>query len=64
MPLQEQSKILTDVVLMIDDGVEWHILVLYVPLGGFDIVRPLVGFNEALEAPIDHRAMGQCALFT
>ncbi len=49
---------------MIDDGVEGHILVLKVPLRGFNIVCPLGGFNEALKAPINHGAVGQCALFT
>lgn len=49
---------------MIDDGVEVHILVLKVPLWGFNIVCPLVGLNEALKATINHRAMSQCAFFT
>ena len=49
---------------MIDDGVEGHILVLKVPFRGLNIVHPLVRFNEALKAPINHRAMGQCAFFT
>lgn len=59
-----QWQILTDVILMIDDGVEGHILVLKVPLRGFNIICSLVAFNEALKAPINHGAMGQCALFT
>lgn len=61
---QVQWQILTDVSLMIDDGVEGHILVLKVPLRWLNIVCSLVGINEALKAPINHGAMGQCALFT
>ncbi len=49
---------------MIDDGVEGHILVFKVPLRGLNIECSLVGFNKALKAPINHGAVGQCALFT
>lgn len=55
---------LTDVIFVVDDGVEGGLLAFKVPLRRLNIVRSLVCFNEALEAPINHRAMGQCALFT
>lgn len=55
---------LTDVIFVVDDGVEGGLLAFKVPLRRLHIVGSLVCFNEALEAAINHRAMGQCALFT
>lgn len=55
---------LTDVILVVNDGVEGHVLVREVPLRGLHIVGPLVGLYEALEAAVHHRAVGQSSLFT
>lgn len=57
-------RVLTDIIFMVDDGMEGHTGVLQVPLWGLNIVCSLVGFNEALKASLKHRAMGQCALLT
>lgn len=59
-----QQQTLTDVLLVVDDGVEGHVLVLQVPLWWFYVVGSLVGFDEALKAPVDQEAVGQRALFT
>lgn len=60
-PLQKRKE-LTDVILMVDDGVEGGILVLDVPFCRLHVVDPLEGFNKALKSSVHHWAVSQWAL--
>lgn len=48
---------LTNVIFMVDDGVERHIFVPQVALGRLHIISPMVCINKALKLTIDDRAV-------
>lgn len=55
---------LTDVVLVVDDGVERDVLILQVSLDRLHVKHPSMGLNEALELPVHDRAVSQSAVLT
>ena len=47
---------------MVDDGVEGCVLAFEVAFRGLHVEHALLGLDEALEATVDHRPVGQCPL--
>lgn len=56
------QTILTNVIFVVDDGVEWHVLVPQVALDRLHIIRPVVCINKALKLTIDDRTVSYAAL--
>lgn len=59
-----KHNILTNVIFMVDDRVEWHIFVPQVALSRLDIIRPTGCVNKAFKLTIDDRPVRYAALLT
>ena len=61
--LKEEVKVLwtrlTDIVFMVDDRVEGCVLAFEVAFSGLHVEHALLGLDEALEATVDHWAVGE-----
>lgn len=57
-------EVLTDIIFMINDRVEWKVSVLYVSLCWLNIKGPTVSLDESFKFSINNRPMSKTSLLT